>query len=261
MAVYSTFLQRAFDQVFQEVVLQGLPVVFCLDRAGLVGGDGPVHHGFLDITYLRGFPQMVLMAPVDEPELFSALNLALTLNQPCAIRYPRDNVPLPLPECPTFELGRACRLRVGQDATIWGYGVTVSYAMEAAELLSETGIETTVINARFAKPIDRAMVRETFANGAPIVTVEDHSVSGGFGSALLETAQEMGLTCSRFARLGMPADRFIAHGPRGGQLAECGIDATGIASTVLALVETTKTAADSRLSISRSALLPRVETL
>lgn len=237
VTIYSTFLQRAFDQVFQEVVLQGLPVMFCLDRAGLVGGDGPVHHGFLDITYLRGFPGMVLMAPMDEPELLEALKFGLTLSRPCAVRYPRDTVPTPLADCPPFTMGRSRRLREGDDATVLCYGVTATAALAAAEMLAENGVEVAVVNARFAKPIDRDMVEAAFAAGGPIVTVEDHSVSGGFGSAVLETAQEMGLTASRIVRLGMPTDRFIAHGSRAGQLAECGIDATGIAATVQKLIE------------------------
>ncbi len=236
-AIYSTFLQRAFDQVFQEVVLQGLPVMFCLDRAGLVGGDGPVHHGFLDITYLRGFPKMVLMAPMDEPELREALRFGLTLNQPCAIRYPRDVVPAPQAECPPFELGRSRRLREGEDATLLCYGVSTNTALSAAELLAESGIEVSVVNARFAKPIDRDMVAAAFGSGAPVVTIEDHSIAGGFGSAVLETAQELGLDASRAVRLGMPVDRFIAHGSRAGQLAECALDATGIAAAAQRLIE------------------------
>jgi 1-deoxy-D-xylulose-5-phosphate synthase len=231
-AIYSTFLQRAFDQVFQEVVLQGLPVMFCIDRAGLVGGDGAVHHGFLDITYLRGFPGMMLMAPMDEPELMGAMKLGLTLDGPCAIRYPRDSVPAAVEPCPPFEVGRCRRLREGGDATIVAYGVMATYALAAAELLGELNIEVTVVNARFAKPIDREMVREAFERGGPIVTVEDHSVAGGFGSAFVEAANEMGLTGAPVAILGMPQDRFISHGPRAGQLAECGIDATAIAATV-----------------------------
>jgi 1-deoxy-D-xylulose-5-phosphate synthase len=236
-AIYSTFLQRAFDQIFQEVVLQGLPVMFCLDRAGLVGGDGPVHHGFLDITYLRGFPGMVLMAPCDELELRAAMKLGMTLDQPCAIRYPRDNVPTPIPGCPPFELGKSRRLRDGEDATVLCYGVTTVYAMAAAEMLAESGIEIAVINARFAGPIDRQMVETALLPDTPVLTVEDHSVAGGFGSAVLETAQTMGLDASRVTRMGIPAERFIAHGSRAEQLAECGIDATGIASTVESLLE------------------------
>lgn len=232
VAIYSTFLQRAFDQVFQEVVLQGLPVVFCIDRAGLVGGDGAVHHGFLDITYLRGFPGMVLMAPADEPELQSALALALSLDQPCAIRYPRDNVPAPLGEAPPFVPGRCRVMRRGTDAWVLAYGSTVPYALDAAELLASEGIDVQVVNARFARPIDADMVVEAVGSGRPVITVEDHSVAGGFGSAVLEAAQEHGLSAARVVRLGIPADRFIAHGPRAAQLAEAGIDAAGIAAAV-----------------------------
>jgi 1-deoxy-D-xylulose-5-phosphate synthase len=256
-AVYSTFLQRAFDQVFQEVALQGLPVMLCLDRAGLVGGDGAVHHGFLDITYLRGMPGMVLMAPVDEVELHQAMKLGLSLTQPSAIRYPRDNVPAPIPDCPRFELGKSRKLREGEAATVLCYGVTAIYALAAAEMLRETGIETAVVNARFAQPIDREMVKEAFTAGGPVITVEDHSVAGGFGSVVLETAQEMGLTCPRFARLGMPADRFIAHGSRAGQLAECGIDATAIASTIQRLLEGSEPATRPLPDLEHRSLLSR----
>ena len=128
-------------------------------------------------------------------------------------------------------------MREGDDATVLCYGVTATAALAAAEMLAENGIEIAVVNARFAKPIDGEMVEAAFASGGPIVTVEDHSVSGGFGSAVLETAQEMGFGSSRFVRLGLPTDRFIAHGSRAGQLAECGIDATGIAATVQRLIE------------------------
>ena len=237
VAVYSTFLQRAFDQVFQEVALQGLPVMFCLDRAGVVGGDGPVHHGFLDIAYLRGLPGMVLMAPCDETELGECLRFGLQLDQPCAIRYPRDTVPAPIPDCPRFELGRSRRLRDGDDATILAYGITAIYALSAAEMLAIDGIEVSVINARFAKPVDTQMVQDAYVGTSLVITVEDHSVSGGFGSVVLETAQQLGLNASRTLRLGMPADRFIAHGPRAGQLAECSLDATGIASAIRTFLE------------------------
>lgn len=235
VAIYSTFLQRAFDQVFQEVVLQGLPLVFCLDRAGLVGGDGPVHHGFADIAYLRVLPNMVLMAPGDGDELALALQLAITLDGPSAIRYPRDTVPEPLmpPNAkPDFELGRSVLLREGGDATIIAYGGPCRDALDAAELLSVDGIEVRVVNARFAKPVDRDMLAKAWATGKPIITVEDHSITGGFGAAVLETAQLMELPLGPLTILGIPADRFIAHGPRRGQLAECGLDAAGIAATL-----------------------------
>ncbi len=237
VAIYSTFLQRAFDQIFQEVVLQGLPVMFCLDRAGLVGSDGPVHHGFLDISYLRNFPGMVLMAPIDEVELAAAMKLGLTLDQPCAIRYPRDDVPAPVPDCPPFELGKSRTLRDGEAATLLCYGATASHALAAAEMLSSEGIEVGVVAARFVKPMDEAMVHDALVGGQPVVTVEDHSVSGGFGSAVLETAQKLGLDASKLVRLGLPEDRFVAHGSRAGQLAECSLDATGIAATLLRLLD------------------------
>jgi 1-deoxy-D-xylulose-5-phosphate synthase len=236
VAIYSTFLQRAFDQVFQEVVLQGHPVVFCLDRAGLVGGDGAVHQGFMDIAYLRPMPGMVLMAPCDEIELRQALKLALMIEWPSAIRYPRDDVPVPFPDCPRFEVGKARRLRDGDAATLLCYGVTSIEAMKAAEALSAERIEVAVVNARFAKPIDRDMVASAFKTDGPVITVEDHSITGGFGTAVLEAAQELGLSTPQFVRLGMPADRFIPHGPRAGQLAACGIDAGSIAATVRRLL-------------------------
>jgi 1-deoxy-D-xylulose-5-phosphate synthase len=233
VAIYSTFLQRAFDQIFQEVIFQRLPVVFCIDRAGLVGGDGAVHHGFLDIAFLRGFPDMVLMAPGDEAELQAALKFAVQLDRPSAIRYPRDDVPEPLGPCPPFELGRARTLRDGSDAIVIAYGAAVSHAVDASELLAADNIHIRVINARFAKPIDEQMLLESLTAGVPVVTVEDHSLTGGFGSAVLEAAQTLRLPTEHIVRLGLPSDRFVAHGSRAGQLAECGIDAAGIAATVL----------------------------
>jgi 1-deoxy-D-xylulose-5-phosphate synthase len=235
-AIYSTFLQRAFDQVFQEVSLQGLPMMFCIDRAGLVGGDGAVHHGFLDIAFLRGLPGMVLMAPADESELFEALKLGFTLSGPAAVRYPRENVPQPLPDCPPFVPGVARRVRDGDAATILAYGTMVAAALEAAEMMASENIEVAVVNARFAKPIDRSMVAAAFGAGRPVVTVEDHSVQGGFGSAVLEVAQEQGLATGPMRRLGLPGDRYVAQGSRSGQLAEVGLDATGIASAVAELL-------------------------
>ncbi len=262
VAIYSTFLQRAFDQVFQEVALQGLPVIFCMDRAGLVGGDGAVHHGFLDIAYLRSLPNMVLMAPGDAEELRSALDLAVLLKSPSAIRYPRDTVPDPLIDNggpKPFVVGRSVVLREGDDATILAYGSMCRNALDAAEMLATQGIEARVVNARFAKPIDQDMVRaaltprmalgrptgsspepglvdRSFDNDCghvhPVITVEEHSLAAGFGSAVLETAQQLDLPTRQLKMLGMPADRFIAHGSRAGQLAECGLDAAGIAAAV-----------------------------
>jgi 1-deoxy-D-xylulose-5-phosphate synthase len=229
-AIYSTFLQRALDQIFQEVVLQGLPVIFCIDRAGLVGGDGAVHHGFMDIAYLRGMPRIVLMAPADEMELGQALDLALSLDAPCAIRYPRDNVPEPgYGPGPAFKLASSRTLRHGADGTILAYGSTVGAALDAADLLAADGLQVQVVNARFAKPVDADMVRDALLAGQPVVTVEDHGLEGGFGTAVLEKAAQLGLAANLLIRLGLPPDRFIQQGARAAQLSEAGIDALGIA--------------------------------
>ncbi len=232
VCIYSTFLQRAFDQVFQEVVLQSLPVGFCIDRAGVVGGDGAVHHGYLDIAYLRGFQNMVLMAPADEPELSESLKLGLKLDRPWAVRYPRDTVPDVPGETPPFFLGKSRLLRSGPDATVLAYGTQVQFALEAARQLEQEDIFVTVVNARFAKPIDEDMVTTAVTRGGPVLTVEDHSVAGGFGSAVLETANRLGLATDNIIRLGLAENRFYRHGSRAGQLAEAGIDAAGIAAAL-----------------------------
>jgi 1-deoxy-D-xylulose-5-phosphate synthase len=154
VAIYSTFMQRAFDQVFHELALQKLPVLLCMDRAGLVGSDGAVHHGFADIAYLRALPGMVLMGPADGAELKQAMSFALSLDAPAAIRYPRDEVVLELPgRCPPFRLGRSRRVKSGDDATILAYGAMLEHALDAAEILKrDAGLGVAVINARFAKP-------------------------------------------------------------------------------------------------------------
>ncbi|NLX12907.1 MAG: 1-deoxy-D-xylulose-5-phosphate synthase, partial [Phycisphaerales bacterium] len=237
VAIYSTFMQRAFDQIFQEITLQGLPVTLCMDRAGLVGGDGAVHHGFLDISYLRGLPNMILAAPADENELRAALRFAARQETACALRYPRADVPRSFGEAPPFELGRCRLMRKGTDATLLAYGTTVRNALDAAELLAAENVFVRVYNARFAKPVDQEMVLAALTAGHPVVTIEDHSVVGGFGSAVLETAQELRLPTDHIVRLGIPGDRFIRHGSRTAQLTECGLDAAGIAAVVLREIE------------------------
>lgn len=244
VAIYSTFLQRAFDQIFQEVSLQGLPVVFCMDRAGLVGGDGPVHHGFLDIAYLRGLPHMTLMAPGDGEEVLPALRLALSLEGPSGIRYARANVPSPLAgdtAVSPFEWGKSRLLREGTDATILAYGSPCRSALDAAEVLAEEGLDVRVVNARFAKPIDRDMVAEAIQGGRPVITIEEHSLAGGFGSIVLETAHDLGLAATAVVMLGIPQDRFVAHGSRSGQLAECGLDVASIVATTRKAIQRTPT--------------------
>jgi 1-deoxy-D-xylulose-5-phosphate synthase len=241
-AIYSTFIQRAFDQVWQEVALNRLPVVFCMDRAGFVGDDGAVHHGFADQSFLRPMPGMVLMAPSDEAELNRSLRLALSLESPSAVRYPRDNVPpcnfedviepgLRTAASAEWKPGRGRGLREGTDATLIAYGALVHPAMIAAEDLALEGLSVAVIDARFCKPIDGEMLSRVLTGGQPVLTVEDHSLQNGFGSAVLEYAVAHNLPTHRLTRLGMP-DRLIAHATRAEQLVEVGLDATGIARSV-----------------------------
>jgi len=198
-AVYSTFMQRAFDQVWQEVALNALPVVFCMDRAGFVGDDGAVHHGFMDQAFLRPLPGMVLMAPSDEAELNRSLRFALTLDTASAIRYPRDNVPAvnfeetidePLRAAASeeWQAGRSRVLREGPDATLIAYGALVQNALLAADQLSADGLNVGVIDARFCKPLDGEMLAVVLAPGHPVLTIEDHSLQNGFGSAVAEYA-------------------------------------------------------------------------
>ena len=241
VAIYSTFLQRAVDQVFQEIALQKLPVVLCMDRAGLVGSDGAVHHGFLDVAFLRPLPGMVLVAPADGPELHAALAFALAADAPVAIRYPRDLVPEPLgDECPAFELGRARVLRRGADATLLCYGSVVQAALAAAESLqTDEGLHVGVVNARFAKPLDAACIARTIKTGKPVLVCEDHAAIGGFGSAVLELAADRGLPADNVRLLGLP-DRFIEHASRSEQLAEAGLDADNLASALREMVRQAK---------------------
>lgn len=235
VAIYSTFLQRGFDQVFQEVALQKLPVVFCVDRAGMVGSDGPTHHGFCDIALFRTLPGMVLMAPADESEMGEALRFALQSEAPCVIRYPRDVVPPAdtFPRDGAFELGKARCVREGSDVALLCYGEMTWRGLQAGEALAEQGIDAGVYQGRFAKPVDTALLTDLLSPGRDtmVVTVEDHVLAGGFGSAVLEAAEQAGLDTRRIHRLGLP-DRFIEHASRSAQLAEAGLDVAGIIRSV-----------------------------
>jgi 1-deoxy-D-xylulose-5-phosphate synthase len=236
VAIYSTFLQRAIDQIFQEVALQHLPVLFCLDRAGLVGADGAVHHGFMDLAYLRPLPGMTLMAPADRAELEAAMACALSLEGPAAIRYPRDQVPLPWPEaCPAFELGRSWTVTSGRDGTFLCYGTMVEPALAAAAALAAEGLDLGVISARFAKPLDVAMTGRLLNSGQAVIIVEDHVGAGGFGAAVLELAAERGWSTANLLQLHLP-DRFIAHASRPEQLAQAGLDPDGMAAAARQLI-------------------------
>jgi 1-deoxy-D-xylulose-5-phosphate synthase len=220
-AIYSTFLQRAFDQIVHDVCLQKLNVVFALDRAGLVGDDGPTHHGAFDIAYLRCLPNIVLMAPRDEALLVDMLHTALLYDDgPVALRYPRGEGPgAELPEqARALEIGTGEILRergasapAGRRVALVGYGSGVGKALEAAAELAGEGIEVTVADARFAKPIDAGLMAQLAAEHDFLVTVEEGVLAGGFGSAVWETLNETGTTIPRILRVGLP-DRYVTHG-------------------------------------------------
>jgi 1-deoxy-D-xylulose-5-phosphate synthase len=238
-AIYSTFLQRAFDQIVHDVCLQRLNVVLAMDRAGLVGDDGPTHHGAFDIAYLRPLPHIVLMAPRDEAMLVHMLHTALSYDDgPIALRYPRgEAVGVELPQTPVaLPIGRGEILRAGEDGKValLGYGSGVGKALEAAELLREHGIEATVADARFAKPLDAGLVAQLMAEHELLVTVEEGVLAGGFGSAVWETLSDAGLP-SRILRVGLP-DRFVTHGAPALLHEEVGFTGEAIAERILAAV-------------------------
>ena len=214
VAIYSTFLQRAYDQVMHDVALQNAPVVFCLDRAGLVGDDGPTHHGIFDISYLRHIPNMACMAPKDENELRHMLYSALSYDCPVAVRYPRgEGLGVPMDEAlQILPLGKAEVLQEGSRITLLALGSMVHIAQEAAARISEeTGITPTVINARFAKPLDAETILRYAAQDTLLVTLEEHAVTGGFGSAVLELFNQHGLDTRNVMTIGI-ADSFVQHG-------------------------------------------------
>jgi len=236
VCIYSTFLQRGFDQVFQEVALQNLPVVFCIDRAGVVGADGPTHHGLMDVGFLRMMPNMVLTAPANDIEMKLALEFALNENKPVVIRYPKDAVPgqefVRAACAKPFELGKSVTVTQARRsaATIVSYGSVLTEALKAAALLAEDRIAVDVVNGRFAAPVDEKIVA-LVKRGKGIVTVEDHAVACGFGSAVLEAAAAEGCSLKAIRVLGAPR-RFIGHNSRDAQLMEAGVDADNIAQTV-----------------------------
>ncbi|MDD5346990.1 MAG: 1-deoxy-D-xylulose-5-phosphate synthase [Candidatus Omnitrophica bacterium] len=226
VAIYSTFLQRAFDQIIEEVCLQDVPVVFAIDRAGLVGEDGVTHQGLFDIGFLRSLPNLVVMAPKDEQELRAMLRLALTLDKPSAIRYPKAAVPASRTQAAAeIAAGKAAVLREGKDAAIIALGSMVGCAVEAAELLQKDRISAAVVNARFVKPLDEELLRKVTNDVKMVFSVEEGISDAGFGSALQETLQRP------VRQIGLPC-QFIAHGRRDILLEKYGLTAAGIASRV-----------------------------
>ncbi len=239
-AVYSTFLQRAFDQAFQECALQGLPVRLCLDRAGYVGGDGAVHHGFCDIALLATLPKACLMAAMDEPSLKAAMHFMAEFDAGLsAVRYPRESVSSMFTNdaCPEFVFGQARPLITHAQpvAAIFAYGTMAIESGTALQELAAEGIEVDLYDARFAKPIDVVLLKTLVSKGIPILTVEDHSIRGGFGSCVLEACNEPGLDARVIHRLAMP-DSWVYQAERSEQLAEVGLDASSIARKVRALI-------------------------
>ncbi|MDR3578620.1 MAG: 1-deoxy-D-xylulose-5-phosphate synthase [Oryzomonas sp.] len=233
-AVYSTFLQRAYDHVFHDVCQQNLPVTFALDRAGVVGSDGPTHHGAFDISYLRHLPNMTLMAPKDENELQHMLTTAIALGGPAAVRYPRGNgYGVPLDQTlATLPVGRAELLREGSDGVLLALGTMVYPALEAAELLKKDhGIGLAVVNARFVKPLDETLILELARRHGRIVTLEENALPGGFGTAVLELLEQHNITGVPVLRLGYP-DRYIPQGDQRELRAMLGLDTPGIAASV-----------------------------
>jgi 1-deoxy-D-xylulose-5-phosphate synthase len=232
-AVYSSFLQRAYDQVFHDVCLQNLPVVFAIDRAGVVGSDGPTHHGLFDLSFLRHLPNMTLMAPKDENELQHMIQTALDHDGPVAVRYPRGNgFGVPLDQ--TFRklpLGRGEVLRDGRDGAVIAIGTMVHPALDAAELLATEGIELTVVNARFVKPLDRKLLLTMATSRGQIFTVEENALQGGFGTAVMELFEEEGLEGVTVTRFGYP-DRYLEQGEQQDLRSVCGLDAAGIAAGI-----------------------------
>ncbi len=231
-AIYSTFLQRAFDQIIHDVALQKLPVVFVLDRGGLVGADGATHHGAFDLTYLRLVPGMVLMAPKDESELRNMLYTATKYKRgPIAMRYPRGNVlGVEMGEFTEIEIGKSELIREGEDVAILAIGNMVHHSAKAAELLESQGISVHVVNARFAKPLDREMLFEVFGKFAKVITVEDNTIVGGFGSAVTEFAAQHNFR-NEILIHGIP-DRFIDHGKPEELHKDLKLDVEGIADVV-----------------------------
>ncbi|MBI5025694.1 MAG: 1-deoxy-D-xylulose-5-phosphate synthase [Nitrospirae bacterium] len=251
VAIYSTFLQRAYDEIVHDVCLQNLPVVFVIDRAGIVGEDGPTHHGAFDLSYLRHIPNIVVMAPKDGNELQHMLKTALSYNGPSAIRYPRGKaIDVSIEdsrhrrvaeethrmdkELKELLIGEAEILRHGGDILIIAAGSSVKPALEASGHLLKFGIDATVVNARFVKPIDKNLIGSLAREIPNVLTVEENALKGGFGSAVLEYLSELDIKDLKIKRLGLP-DRFIEQGSQGLLRKKLGLDAEGIAREALSM--------------------------
>lgn len=237
VAIYSTFLQRAYDQVLHDVCIQNLPVTFALDRAGIVGDDGPTHNGVFDFAYMRHIPNMVVMAPKDENELQHMIKTAIQHQGPASIRYPRGKATGVLldEKIKVLEIGMAEHIRKGEDVIIIAIGVMVNPALEAAQKLEKEGISAGVVNARFVKPLDRELIGNLAKKVKRIVTVEEHVLEGGFGSAVLEYLSTLNITGLKISRIGLP-DSFIEQGSQYYLRKRYGLDSEGIERVIKSLL-------------------------
>jgi len=237
VAIYSTFLQRAYDQVLHDVCLQNLPVVLALDRGGIVGDDGPTHHGLFDFSYLRSIPNLTVMAPKDENELRHMLKTAISLDTPASVRYPRGKgVGVPLEAPKVLETGRAEIVRDGGDLAIFAIGSTVYPALAAAGALEKEGIRARVVNCRFVKPLDAELLVSSASSLQRVLTVEENVLMGGFGAAVLELFEEHGVFGVKVMRLGI-TDEFVEHATQDELRAKYGIDESGIAAAARQLMK------------------------
>jgi 1-deoxy-D-xylulose-5-phosphate synthase len=236
VTIYSTFLQRAFDQIIHDICIQNLPVFFCMDRAGIVGADGPTHQGMYDIAYLRCIPNMTIMAPKDEAELQRMVVTGINhTSGPIAMRYPRGNglgVPLMEEGWEALPIGKGEILRSGDDILLLGYGTMVNTSLQVAEILSEHGIEATVVNARFVKPLDTELIFPLAQRLGKVVTLEEGCLMGGFGSAVLEALQDANILVP-VKRFGVP-DKLVDHAKPEESFADLGLTSPQIAEQVLA---------------------------
>lgn len=240
VAIYSTFLQRAYDQIVHDVCIESLPVVFALDRGGIVGEDGPTHHGLFDLCYLRNLPNMVVMAPKDENELRRMLLTAIEHNGPIALRYPRGSGTGTILENPirSLPIGKAETLKEGDDVLILAIGRSVCEALDAHSQLTREGISATVVNCRFVKPLDIDLIGDWAKNVPRIITVEENIRQGGFGSAVLEALYDAGITGFQFERIGIE-DQFVEHGPQTLLRSKYGVDAKAIVQSAKRLLAAT----------------------
>ncbi|HTG01508.1 MAG TPA: 1-deoxy-D-xylulose-5-phosphate synthase [Nitrospirota bacterium] len=240
-AIYSTFTQRAYDQVVHDLCLQNLPVTLALDRAGLVGEDGPTHHGVFDLAYLRHVPNIIVMAPKDENELQHMIKTAVEHPGPAAVRYPRGTgcgVPMDQ-ELKTLEIGKAEVIKDGNDAVIIAIGSMVLPCIEAAKRLADAGMSVAVVNARFVKPLDEMLILSMARRTGRIITAEEHALLGGFGSAVLECLDARGVTGVKTLRIGLP-DSYIEHGAQKILRQKYGLDAEGVYASVKGFIEKTR---------------------